>query len=600
MSGSLRGRGQRALCVKVTGACARAFVRYLQARMARMARRRFIPRKKRWNAERMRQGPGRGGKGDPTGTLDLLAQGLRVWLRKKQAARGRRVRASRWTPADTPLPSVRRFCEEFRQERTPADFRAEDIPKLHAQKDFRALVAVIRAKLESAVVVEAALAVLGNLVAGPDGPDNIAPACRAGAIKATLEAMRQHTDDREVAWRACKVLGGACTVLQGKKHVTQQATVRGDVVKHGGVALLRAAAETFQGDEEIEKSVLETLKALGALEEMTKSKSQAAVVAQQPEGGPGEALDDRDHLAPVLMTNGSFKRVEELCAGDEDVAERLGALAAGGNDICHRTGNRGGTEPPPDTHADQAPAAGVGGGQTAALPRASSAQSWKILYWKGQIFVRLNQAALAKTVTQADGSRVRTGVTKTLEVSSADSVLSVKKQLQQLQLQGAAGRLLFAGKELPDDATLAEYSVSRGSTLDALPRCRGAGGGAAPVAAASAQNQQHAPPSRVELQLGHSGLGLFIAKEGPGPFVITRLIPGGAAALSGQMGVGDLLHAIGTTSLYELGDQQAKALIRGTPGPGVTLWIARAQAHLDSTPRNIGPAAQVRLKKRKP
>ena len=249
MSGSLRGRGQRALCVKVTGACARAFVRYLQARMARMARRRFIPRKKRWNAERMRQGPGRGGKGDPTGTLDLLAQGLRAWLHKKKKARGRRVRASRWTPADTPPPSVRRFCEEFRQEWTPADFRAEDIPKLHAQKDFGALVAVIRAKLESAVVVEAALAVLGALVAGPDGPDNIAPACRAGAIKATLEAMRQHTDDREVAWRACKVLGGACTVLQGKKHVTQQATVRGDVVKHGGVALLRAAAETFQGDE---------------------------------------------------------------------------------------------------------------------------------------------------------------------------------------------------------------------------------------------------------------------------------------------------------------------------------------------------------------
>jgi hypothetical protein len=263
-----------------------------------------------------------------------------------------------------------------------------------------------------------------------------------------------------------------------------QATVRGDVVKHGGVALLRAAAETFQGDEEIEKSVLETLKALGALEEMTKSKSQAAVVAQQPEGGPGEALDDRDHLAPVLMTNGSFKRVEELCAGDEDVAERLGALAAGGNDICHRTGNRGGTEPPPDTHADQAPAAGVGSGQTAASPRASSALSWK-----GQIFVRLNQAALAKTVTQADGSRVRTGATKTLEVSSADTALSVKQQLQQLQLQGAAERLLFAGKELPDDATLAECGVSPGSTLDALPRCRGGGGGAAPVAGSDSDSE---------------------------------------------------------------------------------------------------------------
>ena len=352
--------------------------------------------------------------------------------------------------------------------------------------------------------------------------------------------------------------------------------------------IVRAAHEAFEGDEEMQEAVLETL---------SNIVTTARTACFHP-------------LASNRMANG-WKRVEDLCAGDAVAPAEAGARAPrvlcvvktdcldGKEQMVAPHGGkmliRGGTEPPPDTHADQAPAAGVGSGQTAAAPRASSAQSWK-----GQVFVRLNQAALAKTVTQADGSRVRTGETKTLEVSSADTALSVKQQLQQLQLQGAAERLLFAGKELPDDATLAEYGVSRGSTLDALPRCRGAGGGAAPVAAASAQNQQHAPPSRVELQLGHSGLGLFIAKEGPGPFVITGLIPGGAAALSGQMRVGDLLHAVGTTSLYELSEQQAKALIRGTPGPGVTLWIARAQAHLDSTPRNIGPAAQVRLKKRKP
>ena len=54
-----------------------------------MARKRYIPRSKRWRAERMRQGPGRGGKGDPTGTLDLLAQDLRTWLHKKKVERGR-------------------------------------------------------------------------------------------------------------------------------------------------------------------------------------------------------------------------------------------------------------------------------------------------------------------------------------------------------------------------------------------------------------------------------------------------------------------------------------------------------------------------------
>ena len=121
------------------------------------------------------------------------------------------------------------------------------------------------------------------------------------------------------------------------------------------------------------------------------------------------------------------------------------------------------------TRTDHAPAGG-----------ASSAPSWE-----GQVFVRLNQAALAKMVTQADGSRVRTGATKTLEVSSADTVGRVKQQLQQLQGACAAERLLFAGKELPDDATLAECGVSRENTLDALPRCVGGGGGAAPVAAAS-------------------------------------------------------------------------------------------------------------------
>jgi len=111
------------------------------------------------------------------------------------------------------------------------------------------------------------------------------------------------------------------------------------------------------------------------------------------------------------------------------------------------------------------------------------------------------------------------------------------------------------------------------------------------------QQRRPTPPSRVVLQLGdRSGLGLFISKEGPGPFVITGLIQGGAAHLSGNIRVGDLVHAIGTTSLYELSEQQAKALIRGTPGPSVTLWIARAQDHLDSTPRNIDPEVQVRLK----
>ena len=131
--------------------------------MGRMARKRFIPRPKRgWRLEKMRQGPGRGGKDDPTGTLDLLAQDLRTWLRKKQAERGRRVRASRAYAPPPPVPPARRFCQELRQERpTPSDFGAAHIQKLQAQKDFGGLVAGIRKR---SFDVGLALTALGRLL----------------------------------------------------------------------------------------------------------------------------------------------------------------------------------------------------------------------------------------------------------------------------------------------------------------------------------------------------------------------------------------------------------------------------------------------------
>ena len=214
----------------------------------------------------MRKGPGRGGKDDPTGTLDLLAQDLRTWLRKKKAERGRRVRASRADAPPPPVPPARRFCQELRQERpTPSDFGAAHIQKLQAQKDFGGLVAGIR---ERSFDVGLALTALGRLLAGPEGGANVAPDWRAGAIEATLEAMEQHAHDHRVLLPACKLLG-ACTVLRGISHVamTENAAVCADIVKHGGVALLVAAYEAWAGDEEMEGVVLEPLNNLGALED---------------------------------------------------------------------------------------------------------------------------------------------------------------------------------------------------------------------------------------------------------------------------------------------------------------------------------------------
>jgi hypothetical protein len=65
-----------------------------------------------------------------------------------------------------------------------------------------------------------------------------------------------------------------------------------------------------------------------------------------------------------------------------------------------------------------------------------------------------------------------------------------------------AERIVFGGKDLPDDAALAECGVTRGSTLDALPRCRG---GAPTVpqqpVGAAADSSEHAERNRAEHRL---------------------------------------------------------------------------------------------------
>ena len=84
---------------------------------------------------------------------------------------------------------------------------------------------------------------------------------------------------------------------------------------------------------------------------------------------------------------------------------------------------------------------------------------------------------------------------------------------------------------------------------------------------------------RVVLRHSPTGLGLNIEKTGQGPFVITAVVEGKAAALGGEIKVNDLLHAVDTTSLYDLDAAQTKALVAGTSsqlGTNVALWIQAA------------------------